>query len=244
MERRLQRLSWLTFQKLVPKTINTVLFPVGTIEGHGSSCLGTDNIIPETIADGIAERLNALIAPTVNYGITRSLYRYPGGSTIRPDHFQAYIRDILDSFADNGFHNVILLNGHGGNNQALKEVAYEYHQQQKKNIAVIHWWELCEKMTDEFFGHAGGHAGTDETAMVQAVDPAMADAKTYDKDLAWQFRPGSDIYPIPGSILLYKEGEGYPNFDVEQAKEYREKVVELVGSFAETVISRWRKFGL
>lgn len=244
MERRLQRLSWLTFQKLVPVSIDTVIFPVGTIEGHGSSCLGTDNFIPETIADGIAERLNALIAPTVNYGVTRSLYRYPGGSTVRPDHFQAYIRDILDSFADHSFKNVILLNGHGGNNQYLKEVALEFHQQQKKNIAVIHWWELCAEMTDQFFGHPGGHAGTDETAMVLAVDPALADSKTYDKDLAWHFKPGSDIYPVPGSILLYKEGEGYPEFDVEKSLAYREKVVEVVGEFVETIISRWKKFGL
>ncbi|RME29732.1 MAG: creatininase family protein, partial [Candidatus Zixiibacteriota bacterium] len=49
MERELQRLNWLTVQKLVPKEINTVIFPVGTVEAHGSSCLGTDNFIPETL---------------------------------------------------------------------------------------------------------------------------------------------------------------------------------------------------
>jgi creatinine amidohydrolase len=201
MERKLQRLNWLTVQKLVPDQIDTLIFPVGTMEAHGSACLGTDNFIPETIAEGIAERLNALIAPTVNYGITRSLYRYPGGSTISPDVFQAYIRDILDSFADSGFHNVILMNGHGGNSSVLKEVAHEYHNNQGCNIAVIHWWELCAEMTERFFGHVGGHAGTDETAMVQAIDPTLADKDSYDKELAYHFRAGADIYPIPGSIL-------------------------------------------
>lgn len=244
MERQLQKLSWLTIQGQVPAKIDTVILPVGTIEAHGSACIGTDNFIPETIAEGIVDRLNAYIAPTVNYGITRSLYRYPGGITIRPSVFGDYIRDILDSLVDVGFKNVILLNGHGGNNKALKEVAAPFHQERKVNIAVIHWWELCADMTREFFGHAGGHAGTDETAMVQAVDPALADKEQYDPDLAYWFRPGADIYPVPGTILLYTEGEGYPNFDVEQAKKYREAVVEQVGEFAKMVVDRWRKFGL
>ncbi len=244
MERHIQRLNWLTFRELVPDKINTVILPIGTMEGHGSACLGTDNIIPETIADGICERIDALVAPTVNYGITKSLYWYPGGSTIDPDVFQAYIHNILDSFVDHGFKNVILMNGHGGNSSALKEVARDFHHEHRANIAVIHWWELCATMTNEFFGHAGGHAGTDETAMVQAVDPKLADKSQFDKDLAWWFRPGADVYPVPGSILLSREGEGYPEFDIEKSKEYRQKVCEKVGEFAELVLSRWKKFGL
>jgi creatinine amidohydrolase len=206
--------------------------------------MGTDNYIPESICNNIAERINALVAPLVNYGITRSLYRYNGGSTIKPEHFQAYIRDILDSFADNGFTNVILMNGHGGNNSALKSVAYEFHRERSCNIAVVHWWELCGEMTEEFFGHAGGHAGTDETAMVQAIDDKLADQTDYSEDLAWYFRPGADIYPVPGTILLYKEGEGYPNFDAKQAKEYQKKVFGAVGDFVESVLARWERLGL
>lgn len=228
----------------MPSQIDTALLPVGTVEAHGSSCLGTDNVIPETIADGISESLNALIAPTINYGITKSLYRYPGGFTIKPPTFRRYVRDVLNSLADTGFKNVFVLNGHGGNNADLKIVANEFHQEKKANIAVIHWWELCGEMTREFFGHTGGHAGTDETAMVQAVDPALTDEKMHDDDLAYYFRPGADVYPVPGSILIYRDGEGYPNFDLEQAKKYREKVIATVAEFASMVVSRWRKFDL
>lgn len=244
MERELHRLSSISIQSLVPEKIDTIILPVGTVEAHGSACIGTDNLIPETIAAGIAERLNALIAPTLNYGITRSLYRHKGGITICPTTFQAFVNDILSSLAEIGFRHVILMNGHGGNNAALKAAAYDFHKEHGANIAVIHWWELCSDMTKEFFGHHGGHAGTDETAMVQAIDPDLADRKQYSDDLAYYFRPGADVYPVPGTILLYKEGEGYPNFDLDQAKEYRQRVVETVGSFAEMVLSRWRKFGL
>ena len=244
MERHLQRLNWLNVKKLVPGEIDTAILPVGTVEAHGSACLGTDNLIPETIAEGIAERINALIAPTVNYGITKSLYRYPGGFTIKPSTFRLYVRDVLDSLADSNFKNVILLNGHGGNNGDLKAIANEFHYEKKANIAVLHWWELCAEMTKEFFGHVGGHAGTDETAMVQAIDPSLADEKMHDNELAYNFRSGADVYPVPGSILLYVEGEGQPNFNVKQARQYREKVIEVVGEFTEMVLGRWRKFDL
>ncbi|MBI4721223.1 MAG: creatininase family protein, partial [Chitinivibrionia bacterium] len=129
MERKLQRLHWLKVRELVPSKINTVLLPVGTVEGHGSACLGTDNVIPEDIADGIAERVNALVAPIINYGITRSLYRYPGGSTIKPEHYALYSRDVLDSMVDSGFKNIVVINGHGGNNDVMKAVACEFHRE-------------------------------------------------------------------------------------------------------------------
>jgi creatinine amidohydrolase len=123
-------------------------------------------------------------------------------------------------------------------------VAIDFHQQRGANIAVIHWWELCADMTNEFFGHAGGHAGTDETAYVHAIDPAYVDEKTNHKDLAYTFKPGADIYPVPGTVLLYKEGEGYPEYNLAKAKKYRQNVIDTVGEFAEYVVKRWRKFGL
>lgn len=244
MNRELQRLSWLKVRQLVPEKIDTVILPVGTVEAHGSSCLGTDNYIPEAVALDIADRINALVAPIVNYGITKSLIRYNGGSTIKPETFGAYVRDILDSLVDTGFRHVILMNGHGGNNSVLKSVAFDFHAERKANIAVIHWWQLCQQMTEQFFKHAGGHAGTDETAMVMAIDPELVDEENYDPELAYTFNPGADIYPVPGTILLYKEGEGYPEYDLGKAAEYRQRVVETVGDFVEMVLDRWRRFDL
>jgi creatinine amidohydrolase len=244
MERHLQKLNWLAVKKIVPAVVDTIILPVGTVEAHGSACIGTDNVIPENLAEGIVERINALIAPTVSYGITKSLFRYEGGLTIEPDTFKDYVRDILDSLAKNGFKNVIVLNGHGGNNAVLKSLAYEFHAETACNVAVIHWWELCDDLDRKFWGHPGGHAGTNEAALVQAIDPAYLDESDYDKDMAYWFRPGADVYPVPGTILLYEKDTGYPEFNREKAHEYREAVVEEVGAFVEDVLRRWRKFGL
>ncbi|MFO7650572.1 MAG: creatininase family protein, partial [bacterium] len=76
--RRLAELTWREFGAAVPRRTDLVLIPVGTIEAHGVTALGTDNAIPESIAARIAGPLGALIAPTINYGITKTLLPWPG----------------------------------------------------------------------------------------------------------------------------------------------------------------------
>ncbi len=245
MERHLQARTWRDIQRLVPKEIDTIILPVGTVEAHGASCIGTDNYIPDSIADGIAADTNALIAPIVNHGITRSLYSYPGSTTIEPETFTRYLLDILNSFKRSKFKNVIILNGHGGNNNALKDVVREGNHRFGLNVAALHWWQMCEELTREHFGESGGHAGLDENAMVMAINPDFGFAEQYSDDLVYTFAPGADIYPIPGTILTYRPDAGKPRFDnLESSREYHQKVVTKVSEFAQFVLKRWREAGL
>ncbi len=241
MARGLQRLTWTKVKRLVPETINTILLPIGTVEAHGAAALGTDNIIPETLARMTAERVNALIAPTLNYGITRSLYQYPGSMTIRPEHFAPFVADILTSLVDRRFKHIIILNGHGGNNAALKDAAYAVHYQRQAFIAVVHWWQLTADLTKEYFGEAGGHAALDETACLQAIDPALVDRSEYSEKMTYLVQGGADVFPSPGSVLLYVKGEGLPNFDQKQADGYLPRVAQAVGDFVLSVLDQWRQ---
>jgi creatinine amidohydrolase len=72
-----EEINWMEFEKLVPDEYDTAILPTGTVEAHGVSPLGTDNLIPMEICRRIAEDLKAIIAPPVNYGITSSLLGYP-----------------------------------------------------------------------------------------------------------------------------------------------------------------------
>jgi creatinine amidohydrolase len=80
--------------------------------------------------------------------------------------------------------------------------------------------------------------------MVHAIDEDLVDQSVYDKDLAYWYRRGANVYPVPGSILLYKEGEGYPEFDLEKDKEYYRKVAREVAEFCRMVRDRWRRYEL
>ncbi|MGB5105287.1 MAG: creatininase family protein [Candidatus Zixiibacteriota bacterium] len=240
---KLEEMIWQEVQEVVPEKCDLVFLPVGTIEAHGSAAIGTDNIIPLSISEYLAERFNAIMAPCVNYGITRSLYGYAGSLTIRPVIFTGYILDILHSLSDKKFKRCVIVNGHGGNNNALKDAAYQAYQDYGIKVAVVHWWQLCADVTQEVYGGPGGHAGIDETGFVMGINSKYGNQARYDKKMAYISSNGADVYPIPGSVLLYdKDGRGEPDFDPEKGKLYAEKVKKKMGDFLEEVFVRWDKF--
>ncbi len=241
---RLEELTWQEFKELVPRRIDTVILPVGTVEAHGVTPLGTDNIIPLTISEKIAPDLKALVAPLLPYGITRTLLAYPGSLTVSSSAFENFTGEIIDSLAEKGFKKIIVMNGHGGQIDELRRAAQKVHQARQVKMAVIHWWLLCSEVTKEVFGQAGGHAGIDETACVLAVEPGLVKKQKYNKKLAHTMQAGVHAVPAPGTILLYKEGEGYPDFDQEKARLYLDKVCLKVKSTVQDIFKKWEHSGV
>ena len=158
MERNLNRLNWQNVKKQVEAGCHRVILPVGTMEAHGAIPLGTDNIIPETMAERIAEKCEALIAPTVNYGVTKSLIKYPGSLTVSSETFTVYMYEIMSSLVKSGFTEIIVLNGHGGHIREMKEAAYKAHFEDDAKVAVIEWWEMCHDLVEKHYQTSGGHA--------------------------------------------------------------------------------------
>ncbi len=242
MERHIENLTFSEFAELVPEKIDTVLLPVGTMEAHGCTNLGTDITIPEFICERLAEKLNFLIAPTIPYGITRTLLPYPGSMTVRPESFEAYVGDVVLSLFENGFKNLVIINGHGGHYDELARIAKDSWRKTGGRTIVIHWWDVCAPVTQEVFGQAGGHAGVDETAMVLAADPKLVKPDQCDENMPYLVRNGTYVYPNPAPVLLYKKGEGAPQFDPERANIYAQKVVDFLAEFIEDVLARWKRF--
>ncbi len=237
--RKLEELNWMEFGRLVPKKTDTALLPVGTIEAHGVTGLGTDNHIPLSIAERIAGPVNALIAPPVNYGITKSLLPYPGSVTVLPDTFERYVFEVAAGLADAGFRRIVFVNGHGGNTEALKNVSTRLYREKKTYSLVVDWWTLCAEEVRQVYGHAGGHAGTDETAMVQVDHPECVRKQDYSRELAFTVAPGLAAVPFPGSIMLYKPDEGFPDFDPAKAEELMKVVCAKVEQTLLSVFKRW-----
>ena len=123
-ERRLSRINWMEFAELVPRRIHTLLLPVGTLEAHGVTSLGTDNEIPLRLSEAIAERLNAMVAPPIPYGVTAHLGALAGGTHVPADAFTDYAAAVMATLAHQGFQNIVVMNGHGGNTEPLKEASF------------------------------------------------------------------------------------------------------------------------
>ena len=245
--REMDRINWMEFAEFVPEKINTVLLPTGTLEPHGVINNGADNTAPFAMAKDLADKLNALIAPTLNYGITGSMANYPGAFQITEEAYAPFIRDILKGLARNGFKNIIILNGHGGGQTAvLQQVAEKVSNELGVRTLVINWWTYASDVTMEVFEEDGGHAGLNETAYIQAIDPSLVHKERYNPNQATAYPQNKawSAVPFPSSIGLYQEGQGYPNFDQKQADEYFRKVNDKVLRLIQDTIAKWDLAGL
>ena len=245
--REMERINWMEFREWVPGKINTVLLPLGTIEPHGVTANGADILAPVAIAKEIAPRVNAMIAPVVPYGFTGVMDAYPGSFTVPEDVYRAYVRSVLVGLAKNKFKNIILINGHGGGQTAiLTALAQEVGRETGTRILAVNWWSYCNDVTLEVFGEDGGHAAENENAFIMAIDPSLVHRERYNQDMVTANpAPGTwSAYPNPSSITLYKDGQGYPKFDLAKAKTYFGKVNDKLTKLIQETIRKWDLAGL
>jgi len=246
--REMDRINWMEFKENVPSRTNTVLLPTGTLEPHGVINNGADNTAPTAMARTIAARTNAMIAPTLSYGITGSMEAYPGAFQITESAYRPFVKQILEGLAKNGFRNIIILNGHGGGQTAvLQSVAAEVATEKKVRTLVINWWSFASDETKEVFGEDGGHAGNNETAFIQAIDPTLVHPEKYKGPEMTTAYPAAGTWsavPFPSSIGLYQKGQGYPTFDQARADLYYKKVTDKVANLIIDVVKKWDAAGL
>lgn len=238
--RSLVEINWMEMAELVPDRIETVLLAVGTLEAHGVTANGADILVPDSLAARLAVDLNAMIAPTINYGVNTSLDEYPGTFGISEGLLRQTAREVLGGLAGAGFRNIIVLNGHGPNFGPLNDAAREVFRHSNARVLVLNWWSITSDITEDVFGAQGGHAGNNETAAVLAVRPDLVHPERYEGAVqTTPFTTGWQAWPFPSSIGLYAPGEGYPEFDAEVAERYFERVVERVRTLVLDVIMKW-----
>ncbi len=243
--RLLEDLNWITVGELVPDSIQLVLLPAGTLEPHGVVNNGADNTVPYEMALRLAPRVNGLVAPTIPYGVTTTLGEYPGTFGIRPETFEEYAYEVLSGLAAIGFQNIVILNGHGPNGAPLRSAANRVWGETDSRLLVTDWWALTADLVEEVYGSQGGHAGNNETGAVLAVRPDLVHADLYTgAEMTTPRGSGWTAYPFPSSVLLYRAGEGYPDFDRGKAERYFDGVVDRVAALIHDVVAKWDRAGL
>jgi len=246
--REMERINWMEFKEVVPSKVTTVLLPTGTLEPHGVINNGADNTAPFAMAKTIARRTNAMIAPTLPYGITGSLEAYPGAFQITEAAYRPFVKQIMEGLVKNGFRSIIILNGHGGPQTAvLQSVASEVAIEKHVRTLVINWWSFASDETKEVFGEDGGHAGNNETAFIQAIDKTLVHPEKYTGPEMTTANPAPGTWaavPSPSSILLYQKNQGYPVFDQAKADLYYKKVTDKVAGLIIETVHKWDIAGL
>ena len=158
------------------KMIDTILLPIGMIETHGPhATLGTDVWIPREFVNRLELEIGEkiIMAPEVAYGHSWALAPHSGTFDISSETFSNYVYEIGKEFYRNGFKNLLLFNGHGGNIPSLAIVT-EKLADIGVNTLTINWWmdyrEDILTITSK-----PGHGGEDETSLVLAIDKKLAD---------------------------------------------------------------------
>ncbi len=165
-----QEMSTKTFADYAVGHMDTVLIPVGSVEAHGLHLpLGSDNFVPEALCRRVEAHFpdRVLVVPTLAYGHSWTLSRWPGTISLSSRLVAAYAAEVGEQLAGWGMRNVVFVNGHGGNIGPLTE-AMERVAEVGSRAVVINWWldfrDDILKVTTET-----GHAGEDETSVMLAV---------------------------------------------------------------------------
>lgn len=152
------------------------LIPVGSTEQHGPHApLGVDSLTAEAMAERAAERHDetVVVTPTVPVGVAEEHRAFDGTLWVAEDTLRAYVGDVLRSLASHGFDRVVVVNGHGGNVDALREVCAHLTRDGVCRAVTYTWFDDLD--TDLRLGHGGPV----ETSAVLALRPDLVREERY-----------------------------------------------------------------
>jgi creatinine amidohydrolase len=150
------------------------VIPFGSTEQHGPHLpCGTDTMAADLIAAEVAERLDALVVPFGPYGITPIHAGHPGTISLRPETFEALLRDLVGELTGMGVDTFVLVNWHELNTPSLDRVATDVQDELGVVMVVAQACYVAQRV----YAAAGGeltHGGGIETLAVLAHDPSLA----------------------------------------------------------------------
>lgn len=147
------------------------VLPVGSTEQHGPHApLGTDVLTAEAVAEAGVERYDGevVVAPAIPVGVAEEHRQFPGTLWVSEETFRSYVRETVASLAEHGWDRVVLVNGHGGNVGALREVAGRIVRRDDAYAVPFTWFDAVGDHSAEM-----GHGGPLETAVLRAVAPDL-----------------------------------------------------------------------
>ena len=135
----------------------------------------------------MAERIDALVAPPINYALSYPHVGFTGVVHIRVPTFMSLVEDLCASFASIGFTRIVFLNGHYDNTYAIAyacATAAERMPAGVRAFPVNYWDGMTADEAGEFFGPTTGlHANRGETSAVMAIDADLVDLDAANAEL-------------------------------------------------------------
>ncbi len=265
MARELDRMTFDDVEEYLRTGPGIVIMPLGSTEEHGPhGPMGTDTFTARLVSRKVAERLDAVLAPAIPYGMARDQINFKGTVALKPNILSLLIKEICENFVRDGYKLVLIISGHRGNDYAtiagMQEVGYGsnthllYMCYQDANKG-----RLPEILGDAAAGHlrpddlrygADGHGGSTELSVAMAY---AKDCVKLDRRQKPDRAPADTLRSFPFKAILnieeYAPTEGFfgdPSLCSEHLGErIAEKTSEVIASevlrYLEQFPQRWRR---
>ena len=205
-------LTWKEYEKCISSHA-VVMLPVGALEQHGHHMgMNVDVLLPTAICERVANKINALVFPSLQYGYKSQQKSgggnfFPGTTSLDGCTMIATVQDIIREQARHGIRQLVLLNGHFENSMfivegidlALRELKYQNIHDFK--VMVLSYWDFIHEdgvintlYPDGFIGWDVEHGGLFETSLMLALYPDLVDLNKVVKHSPAKFPP-YDTYP-------------------------------------------------
>ena len=180
MEVRMAHMTQMEIAKAIDRKA-PVIVPTGATEAHGPHMpTDTDTHQAEHIAIRLGERLNALVAPPVAYGVSMTFENFPGTISLTIPTYQRMMFEIGSALIKQGFPHIILLNGNRpsgtANDQVARLLIDELDNDHEFMVSAVSYWEPAadriHAMRKSAVGGMG-HAGELETSFQLATRPEL-----------------------------------------------------------------------
>jgi creatinine amidohydrolase len=145
MERRMSNMTQMEIAEVIAER-KPVILPTGATEAHGPHMpTDTDTHQAEYIALALADRIDAVVAPPVAYGISKTFEFFPGTISLSIPTYQTMVFEIGAALIRQGFRHLIILNGNRpsgtANDAVARHLIDELDDQNDIKISAVSYWE-------------------------------------------------------------------------------------------------------
>jgi len=170
------------FVKAVQQSSGVCLLPFGILEKHGPHLpLGTDIFECRKVATTAAEKEYSIVFPTYYMGQINEARHQPGTIAYSPELIWKMLQETCEELSRNGLKKIIIVNGHGGNNDFLRYFCMSQLHTPKDYVLIFFQpgenEDVAKKVKALRQTTTGGHADEEETSMMRYIRPDLVKAE-------------------------------------------------------------------
>jgi creatinine amidohydrolase len=170
----LAKMTWEDIEKRLTES-DLAIVPVGSTEQHGPA-LPVDNdaftsyTIAVMAAEKVADYVKPVVTPPIPFGVSEHHMGFPGTITLPPELLAEVVTHVCGSLIHHGFKKIVIVNGHGGNDEALHMALHKLKKETDAFVCLVNWWEMAMDVIRENTDSPFFHADETETSVALALN--------------------------------------------------------------------------